>query len=600
MALVAQRYGAILSLSLPPAAILNVADVTRQIAEDMIHPSNASAQSYLELGAFFKQQANFQDALSVYKHGLRVVASNDDRRAELEIQTYAMLNLPNRHTLRFRYLLPYDIWSHIFRNLDIKDLLQAACVNVSWRDFMIQWPMFWKLLSDHLPEIKQSAVYSLRRNKPQEFILNGPDITVVCNTVRFLTCSCCRILGKLSFKYMVLTDADTVMLSNVLQSAGSMVQQVEFLDCEIPIRKIVKPILESCSSIPHVSFSRSVVTPKVYNIQKPRWYHFVILCKPFTSLTYLKLCVEKSTFDRDSPYMETDRLSAVLRQCPNLVHLLLDSGGSVYHGQCINQAIRYCPRLKTLAVSDKAEIPTTVTGTNDDKFTAVDSDQHGLSTTQKIQSLILCGGRLKIENDDIAFALKAAHNTLELLYLHYGGGFGEINSILFYHLARLGTPCLREIRLSTESGADACDNQPPMTAALDALFCHCPALEAITIEDTFSTGFNPYYGRLDVDDQVLKSIAKHCSRLRYLKVTGRRCHTNRSILDFAKASGNKLTYLEIDTDRSIILPLVKALVVLETLYIRRDSLVHRDIILDHDKKTVEDILRWRGAAVIWT
>ncbi|KAI8136871.1 hypothetical protein BJV82DRAFT_675411 [Fennellomyces sp. T-0311] len=50
----------------------------------------------------------------------------------------------------------------------------------------------------------------------------------------------------------------------------------------------------------------------------------------------------------------------MLQQCPNLVHLFLDSGLSVYYGHCIKQAVKYCLRLRNLVVSDNAEMPETM------------------------------------------------------------------------------------------------------------------------------------------------------------------------------------------------------------------------------------------------
>ncbi|KAI9496740.1 hypothetical protein BDB00DRAFT_869312 [Zychaea mexicana] len=49
-----------------------------------------------------------------------------------------------------------------------------------------------------------------------------------------------------------------------------------------------------------------------------------------------------------------------IRRCPNLLHLYLDSGGSIHQGHCIMQALKHCPQLKTAVVNEKAEMPPTV------------------------------------------------------------------------------------------------------------------------------------------------------------------------------------------------------------------------------------------------
>ncbi|KAI8138665.1 hypothetical protein BJV82DRAFT_673430 [Fennellomyces sp. T-0311] len=501
------------------------------------------------------------------------------------------------HVHEFLQLHPYDVWNLVFKHLDLGDFLQCTGVCQAWYNFMIHWPEFWQHFL-RVPHMNRLAMDILIRRQAHEFCLHGPmDDAVTQFILLFLPYSNNYSMRKLSFKNLNFTRTDAGLLARALRLLILPVEEIEFVDCGIPRDMLICPVLESCSNLARISFHRSQVSPKGFDIGRPSWRSIITSGASFLSLTYLKICAEDSGFNRNwatSP-INSARLSALLRKCPNLVHLFLDSGGSAYQGVCIRQAVNHCPKLKTLVVSDKAEMPTTVLGTAD----TLDSEQTATSTTKGISIFVLSGGRIQMEVDDVISVYKAAHKSLELLYLHYGGGNGTIDADVFAKFARWTAPRLREVRISTEAGgAYACYNQKqPITTAVAAFLSKCPALEAIRIEDTFSTGYNPHEGRLDVDDYILKVIAENCPQLRHLAIVGRRCHTNSGILHFAKTGGKNLIYLEIDTYRKNLWTLVKDLGSMKTLHLRKDSLFHNDKIDPADVPPIKYMLRKRGGSI---
>ena len=261
------------------------------------------------------------------------------------------------------------------------------------------------------------------------------------------------------------------LLVQVLRRSSSVTERVEFVDCFLPNDRVFNPILTACSKLFHVSFSKTTVTPTTFGVKRPtiKWNISVpvvqdtITTTSFYSLTFLKLCFEQT----EALHEATGQFTlGILPNCPNLTHLFLDSGGSVHHGHCIRQAIRYCPRLSNLIISDKAVMPTAVmSNINDEEYHSTNGSFSSdkivhtrppiIATPPKqgrLRRFVLTGVVLDYDRKDIISMYNRCYRSLELLYLHYDGS--KIGSTLLSKLANRGTAsCLREIRLSAENMA---------------------------------------------------------------------------------------------------------------------------------------------------
>ncbi|KAI9245240.1 hypothetical protein BDA99DRAFT_543753 [Phascolomyces articulosus] len=513
----------------------------------------------------------------------------------------------------FHHRLPYDVVCQIFNNLELQDLLKCARVCSVWYQLLMEWPGFWRQLSVKMPQVdKPTFDKKTMRWRIQEFRVVGPmDVDLMRDTLTFLANSDNYYVQKLYFRKLSLKgDQDVNLLVRVLQSSPA-VKRVEFVDCFFPKDKVFYPILTACSKLSHVSFSKTTLTPTTYGLKRPtKWMQLsssssmTIPENPaspiaFSHLTYLKLCFEQT----ELLHVATGQFSfGILRHCPNLIHLFLDSGGSTYQGHCIRQAIKHCPWLKNLVISDKAVMPTTVTSSIQDteyhittsNFFNKNNIYHAAPPKKgQLRRFVLTGGHVHFEREDIVSMYTKARRSLELLYLHYDGN--RIGSTLLSKFAHHGTAhCLREIRLSTENMAMVSNSEPSTAKTLAAFLSQCPSLEVLKIIDTFNTRHSPTnYDYIYVDDQVLHTLADRCPLLRHLQVFGRRHYTVEGLLYFA-TKANHITYLEMDIDRKIILTLVEKIPTLQSLNIRKDQYYHEQPMSVDDKTAVKQILSDRG------
>ena len=403
-------------------------------------------------------------------------------------------------------------------------------------------------------------------------------------------------------------------MGQFIKSIGSSLKRVDFIDCSLHPNSMVGSILGSCSTVARVSFSRETKIPRSssnFVSRSPEGQITPLPMKPYYFLTYLKLAFEYPS-DICRFQVDSNQLSSIIRQCHSLQHLFMDSGGSVHHGQCIMEALKHCPQITNIVVSDKATMPQTVTS-------AIDENEYDTSLagsgylpvrSQKVKGLrrlVLTGWKIKLTYKNLALIFKRAHKSLELLYLHFNGE--TINPTALDKLASYGAPRLRELRLSTEDYASSVNRHQSITKVLALLFASTPALEAIDINDTFNTlaSFSSYdthnpRGILEVDDTVLKSIAKNCLQIRHIRIAGERKFTKDGMVLLATKGGSRLTYLEADMDRSAIVPVVQKLTSLKVLYLRKDTYRIGDAMSELseglEESLVRRILRERGGQLI--
>ncbi|KAI9245238.1 hypothetical protein BDA99DRAFT_528326 [Phascolomyces articulosus] len=545
----------------------------------------------------------------------------------------------------FPLILPYDILYLIFDKLEFRDLLRCATVSPEWRNFVIEWPEFWCRLSIETPynNAGKTASDALKHGKIKEFRLAGPmQIDLLRDILAFLSCMKDHYIENLYFINMTIKDNDIPLFVRVLQRP---VKLVEFIDCHLSKNQVIDPIVSSCLHVTHVAFSQTDVAPVVYNVKRPTRAQSLLLLPnvQYPWLTYLKLSFEYQ-HRLYEPEVPTARLSGIIRKSPNLVHLFLDSGGSVHQGHCIRQAIKYCPKLQNLIVSDRATMPTTVLSniTNNEIFpptttetvstnttaatttstncTTMSSssllDQQELMTTttknthisatspggEGLRRFVLTGGNIRHERDDIISVFNKAYKTIQLLYLHYGYGFTGPSAL--YKLARQDEVLshLREIRLSTEHIISMSSSEPPFAKAMAALLRRCPSLEVLIFIDTFSPRVTPEH-YIYMDDEILMTLAEYCSHLTYLRCVGPRWYSSKVLLDFATRIGSKkidskLYYLEMDMERKIILPLIKKVQSIRHLHVRKDTDHLEKPMLIAEKKVAQQILQERDGSLI--
>ncbi|KAI8138668.1 hypothetical protein BJV82DRAFT_630089 [Fennellomyces sp. T-0311] len=554
---------------------------SRMAAEKIIRQSPTTAEGYLVLGSLHMQQNNYDAALSVYNQGLCRVRPSDARYSQLERQQHYILALRAERNQKFQRLLPYDVLCLVFENLDIGDLLQCASVSQAWCNMVLDWPRFWRRLSVEMPGMKRSLITSLIRGQTPELVLDSSmNDGLVRDTLKVLSLLGNQLTEKLSFKDITFANEDIGLLAGAIRST----KRVEFVDCSIPKLQVFRLILESCSKVSQVSFSQIRPARRTLEVPEPSRRQMVIPNLHYSELTYLKLCFEYSFFDREP--VPTGRLSGLLRRCPNLVHLFLDARGTVHHGHCIRQALKYCPRLETLVVHDRAEMPQSPLSGRALNITTT-------RNTGRLRRLVLSGDYIKCQPRDIDAILKRASGSVEFLYAHFGNGLIGPNELYKFDGLRL-----REIHLSTEGGAVKNDKNISITAALATLFSRCLALEAITLIDTFSTGYNPSDGHIYVDDQVLSVVATNCPKLQYMRVIARRHHTDEGILNFATTGGSNLIFLEMDIEPKNILEVVQKLGRLRDLRTQKDLYSYNPSISSADRESAKRILEDRGGSLL--
>ncbi|KAI9244353.1 hypothetical protein BDA99DRAFT_595308 [Phascolomyces articulosus] len=599
-------------------------------AQKLIQTSPTSSRGYLASAQIYRQKNQLRKALNIYRQGLQLVPQNDpyyDQLQKEKNQVSATLVQRNRG---FHQLLPYDILATIFGKLDFRDLLRCTGVCTQWCDFMMDWPEFWQKLSREMPQMNRSTLDPLLRRQAQEFRLEGPlDMGLVHDMLKFLSYSDNHFMEALHFSKLSLTDTEADLLAGAIRSTSPPVKRIEFVDCMIPQYKIASPILEACSHMERVTFSQSTKSSPGYKLDPPKKNEMIIPTIEYSSLTYLKLSFAYNEYNRSYNFkIPNGQLGGILHQCPNLVHLFMDSGGTIHHGHLIQQVLKQCHRLETLVVAQRATFPSILNDRIDmseyddpmmtaknNTITTVDAspeaessssalsrkwNKNNNTTTKKppgLQRLVLSGCILKLKDSDIISIFKRHHKTLEMIYLNYDGD--AIHSTSLYQLAYHGAPRLREIYLSIEGGWKYRDpRHPPMDKALAALFTACPNIEIIDINDVMSTknlGYSYPVSFLSVTNETLKEIAHNCPQLRKLRIIGSRAYTKEGLIYFATHCGKCLVDLEMDMEWQHVLEVVNTMTSLQRLHVRNDTLGRSSIIHPNPhRETANDILKERG------
>ncbi|KAG2222738.1 hypothetical protein INT45_011226 [Circinella minor] len=560
-------------------------------AQKTIRDIPNSAKGYLELGRLYRQDKKLLKALNVYKQGLQVVSAVDPQYTQLQKEKNQVSATLTQRSRGFHQFLPYDVLIQIFSSLDFRDMLRCTGVCQQWCNFMMEWPEFWQKMSREMPQVNRSTLDPLLRRQAQEFRLEGPlDQGLVHDMLLFLSYSDNHFMEKLCFSKLDLTDTEADLLAEAIRSTSALSPSGNYLD---PPKK------------------KEIIIPNV----------------EYTSLTYLKLSfhyIQSYTRPHGTP-IANGRLGGILHQCPNLVHLFMDSGGTINHKHLITQVIKQCHNLETLVVAPRAELPTILNGrvdTNEfDDDTTMSTNNHSsnvgapsssrsvpLSIRNNINSkkkplgirrLVLSGKNLKLDDNLMVSIYKKYYKSLELIYLHYDGR--HICTSSFYRLAYHGAPRLRDIYLSTESDANwNSDKHPPVSKALAALFTACPALEIIDIDNCYGEVSTYYNERsrgtfLIVNNEVLKEISNNCPQLRKMRFKGARSHTREGLIQFASTDWKYLTDLEMNIEWQHVLEVVNKLTVLKNLDIRDDtSLNHQSTFPENHRETANRILEERG------
>ncbi|KAI8138460.1 hypothetical protein BJV82DRAFT_630907 [Fennellomyces sp. T-0311] len=539
-------------------------------AQKRIRKSPTSAHGYLASGEIYKQQGNLRAALSIYKQGAQHVAPHKAQHALLQKEVYEISGVLSGRSQKFQHLTPYDIWYLIFENLGFRDLLRCACVCKTWCNFLVDLPEFW----EQFPAQPAEGLQPTTSCQIHEVRLYGPmDAGLIEDILKFLKYWNNPFMQKLSFKNVLLSDSDADLMATALRLISPPVKHVEFINCIISNRKVIGPILEACSGLRCVSFSQNNMPSKKYDTSAPRKKPIIIPHVEFSSLTYLKLCL---TYQGDilQGKDDTSRLCGMLRQCPNLVHLLLATERSVLHSKCAAQAVEYCPRLRNLVVSPLAEIPKTMKdwidkdGHMHSSCTTVEaaSSPHKVSSTDELQGFVFTESTMhNTEHSDIISILDKAHKSLMALFISCNGY--SIDSSVICRLASHGAPHLRELHLLSPWKTGSKHNEDTIEQALVALFSHCPSLEVIEINNTCPGCSRHHHDGfiLKTNDEVLLAIARNCPMLYHLKISGCHRHSGSIMYHFADTVGSKLAYLGIDMDCNFALKIVEKLPALKVL-----------------------------------
>ncbi|KAI8139634.1 hypothetical protein BJV82DRAFT_694220 [Fennellomyces sp. T-0311] len=521
--------------------------------------------------SYSRQQGSLLSAINVYKQGLRNVPSSDDQHAQLQ-KEMSSVSAALAVRQKIQQLVPYDIWYLIFQYyLRPRDLLRCAGVSRLWYNFVVNIPGFWQQFPMQVSQMTRSMLHIVTPYQPQVIQFHEYMDRDLIDDIRMLLAywNCNSTLKLLFYKVPVLSSRNINLLTRLLRSLNCSVQ-VEFIDCAFPRSKVIFPILESCTNLSYVSFSQSSVETTGFSesplnkIEIPDIQLF--------SLTYLKLSFQDAAYVDDG---QTGRnlLCGIFCKCPNLIHLFLDSGCLLHHRECITESLKHCSRLENLVMNYRGEMPISVISSINDRefnprsnFVLLDSIPNYAT---RLRRLVLNGGHIELDQDDIGTAFMNNYQFLEYLHLNYGHTVGPD---ALSRLADYGAPRLREICITANRYHPDLSNinNPSIHKILSTLFSRCPNLEVVAFEDTVGAGFHKSInGVIEGDSEVVKAIAEHCPRLRHLKILGgRRRQTLDSILHFAAIRGSRLTYLETDMVRDNILEVVKKLPSLQYLHVR--------------------------------
>ncbi|KAI9271747.1 hypothetical protein BDA99DRAFT_602493 [Phascolomyces articulosus] len=559
-------------------------------AQRMIKESPTSSKGYFVSAQLYQEQDDLNAALSIYLQSLKSVPPGDlDYSLLLKEKQRLIAKLKQRSQGGFYDLLPYDVLYLIFGHLSYKELLHCARVCRRWNDFMMEWPEFWNKIALGMPNINRKTLNSLLRGQTQELRLEGPLDPGLTHDIFWLLCSWedNHFIQKIYLRNIEMSTADIRTLGNAVRCMASSLKKIEWVNCSVKQVDIIQDIFPSCSpSLTRASFSynkniNNSVIPTIRSNNNCSddtcdfriTLHLIPLGKQITSsstfhfystLTYLKVDTHSSSSGDDFEYISRynpgnqeingiyKHTAALIKKCPNLVHLFLDSYGTDDPGNigyCFLQAIKSCPQLQTLVIFENAYMPSTVMSDIDQsEYDVITAASFPLSSKEKItaasysttvmsnkktykniyqtitdirsSSTVISNLRRfvfshhysKVDSKDVAEVFKYSHASLELLYLGYDCMSLSVTALA--KLASLGCPKLREIRIGTGdyNVVGGGPSNPKISTVLVRLFSVCPALESIELDDT---RWSHHYLQLN-EPSVVEAIAKHCPRLRHL------------------------------------------------------------------------------------
>ncbi|KAI9268251.1 hypothetical protein BDA99DRAFT_535761 [Phascolomyces articulosus] len=608
-------------------------------AEKQIHKSPTSADGYLAAGKLLQEENRLDFAFQIYKQGLQSVLleNNPEQYALLQKEERKLSNtllqqkqIEDGKKIDFLVdpLLPYDLVCLILEQLQFADLLQCSSVSQAWCHFVLDWPEFWYRASRNMPprvpylvrKIDYKSVLDplLRPHgalEQEEIQFNGALPTdLICDILLLFAHSGRLFTKKLIFSNLYIMEHDVATdLGYAIQKSFSIsdnynntcssrmgIKQVHFIDCRVPSESMFGTLItSSCHSskknnVTHISFSQNVDRPtvnKVY-VHLPSKQQIIIPETQLSTLSYLKL---SGPYPGASGLCEsyTGRLIGILRQCPNLAHLFLDSYMSLHYGYIIDQALTYCPHLENVILSDRANMPLTIMSDIGEKefdkkevTTTINStvpltkrtskwfnskEKHQTITrTKDLRRLVIDRPDTILEHDMFINTFRKCYASLELLYLScalehtngntnssYSYSYNHSNNrgdnsylkmqqqqskLSFHKLSSFGVLYrLRELDLSL-TVMNSSKSQQENSKALASLLAQCPALHVIRINSQEQGNFEmglPFLTRLEphspvVNDQVLETIATHCPLVTHLHVFGKRAHSPQGILRFSE------------------------------------------------------------------
>ncbi|KAI9244947.1 hypothetical protein BDA99DRAFT_543817 [Phascolomyces articulosus] len=528
-------------------------------AQQIINKSPRSAKGYLTSAQLYQENDDLSTAFNVYLQGLKFVAPDDPYYSTLirEKQRVAT-KIKQRSQGGFYNLLPYDILYLIFGNLQYKDLLNCVRVCRRWNDFMMEWPEFWNKMSSAMPNINQSTMISLLQGQTQELRLKGPiDAGLKHDILWFLSLwENNSFIQKIYLTKIDMIMSDISLLSEAIRCMSPSLKQIEWENCTVSQVDIIRNVIPACTpGLNYLSFSRNIHPTTqthyiYYNRNRSNNQDYIIklyrtpekqttlpsTINDYSTLTYLKIDTFFNSAPGYSNYHNSDiyvYTAALIKKCPNLVHLFLDSYGTDPHNlrNCLHQAVNFCPRLKTLVIFKNASMPQTIISNVDESDYAMTTintstlpndkvpsfsttlvpNKKNHKNTVSIGSAII--GLQRFVYSDRSKVFRSSHTSFQLLYLSYDGK--AVNSAALAKLASLGCPKLRELRISTgDLGSMVCfgSTKPRMEKVMVQLFSVCPALEAIELDDSH---WRPY-SHLKLNESVVEAIAQNCPHLRHL------------------------------------------------------------------------------------
>ncbi|KAI9245088.1 hypothetical protein BDA99DRAFT_576980 [Phascolomyces articulosus] len=556
-----------------PAETVDKQKEAQNAAQQIINKSPRSAKGYLTSAQLYQENDDLSTAFNVYLQGLKFVAPDDPYYSTLirEKQRVAT-KIKQRSQGGFYNLLPYDILYLIFGNLQYKDLLNCVRVCRRWNDFMMEWPEFWNKMSSAMPNINQSTMISLLQGQTQELRLEGPiDAGLKHDILWFLSLwENNSFIQKIYLTKIDMIMSDISLLSEAIRCMSPSLKQIEWENCTVSQVDIIRNVIPACTpGLNYLSFSRNIHPTTqthytYYNRNRSNNQDYIIklyrtpekqttlpsTINDYSTLTYLKIDTFFNSAPGYSNYHNSDiyvYTAALIKKCPNLVHLFLDSYGTDPRNlrNCLHQAVNFCPRLKTLVIFKNASMPQTVISNVDESdyamttintstlpndkvpsfsTTLVPNKKNHKSIYQKITDTVSIGSptiglhrlvfshhNFKVQERDVIQIFRSSHASFQLLYLGYD--CVTVSAAALAKLASLGCPKLRELRIATgdSNSIGGGSSKPRMETVIVQLFSACPALEAIELDDSHWN-----YSYLKLNESVVEAIAQNCPHLRHL------------------------------------------------------------------------------------